>query len=274
MNHSSGGFPPIRCNFLMPSRFAMTPLARATASIVALIAVWEYVSRLGFVHISLFPPPSHVLTALIDMARAGELQRDVSASIWRAFLGLFAGTFSGVVVGILTGRIAVLNAYLSPIIQLVRPLPPVSIIPLIITWLGITEFSKVFSISFAVFFPVWINTHIGASGVPRTFLWTAASLRLGRFQTLWKVVFPSAMPLILAGFRSGIAVAFVMVFVSELAGASSGIGYQIQISHLAYRVDRMMASLVVLGMMGALTDFALTRLVWLTFPWLKLTTTN
>jgi ABC-type nitrate/sulfonate/bicarbonate transport system permease component len=258
----------------LPRHLTMSPLARAAISIGALLVTWEGLSRAEIVHISLFPPPSRVMLALIEMARSGELARDVWVSTRRAFLGLFLGTAVGVVGGILTGRVPIIDAYLSPGIQLLRPLPPVSIIPLIITWLGITEFSKVFSISFAVFFPVWINAHLGTRSVPRTFLWTAGSLRLGRFRTLGRIVCPAAMPFIVAGFRSGIAVAFVMVFVSELAGASSGIGYQIQLSQLAYRVDRMMASLAVLGAMGALTDYALTRVVWLTFPWLKLTTNN
>lgn len=249
----------------------MKPMLRTIGVILALVAAWEGISRSGVVHIGLFPPPSHVWLALAEMAQSGELLHDFLASMQRAIFGLALGTLFGITIGLLTGRIAWLDAYWTPIIQLVRPLPPVAIIPLIITWLGIAEFSKVFSIAFAVFFPVWINAHLGASELPRTYLWTAESLRLGTFQTFWRIVFPGALPFLVAGFRAGIAVAFVMVFVSELAGASVGVGYQINRAHLAYRVDRMMASLVVLGLMGALTDYFFTQLIWIAFPWLKLT---
>src|SRR5439155_5523503 len=145
--------------------------------------------------------PSHVWLALVDMAHSGELLRDLTASLQRAFLGLFLGTIAGVAIGLLTGRVAWWNAYWTPLIQLARPLPPVAIIPLVITWLGITETAKVFSIAFAVFFPVWINTHLGAMELPRTYLWTAASLRIGTLQTFWRIILPGALPFVVAGFR-------------------------------------------------------------------------
>jgi len=249
---------------------AMKQIIRASLSIIAFLVVWEIIARIGFIHISLFPPPTRVAVAFLEMAQSGELLRDVQASLWRAFVGLALGSILGVVVGLVTGRIERINNYLSPIIQIFRPLPPVAIIPLVIVWFGIGETSKLFSIGFAVFFPVWVNTHIGAREIPKTYLWSAQTLRVRRFELFWRVIFPGALPFIVAGFRTGIAIAFVMVFVSELAGASAGIGYQISVSHLAYRVDRMIAALILLGLFGASADLILTRLLWAAFPWLKL----
>lgn len=248
----------------------MKQIIRASLSIVVFLVAWEIIARIGFIHISLFPPPTRVALAFLEMARSGELMRDVQASLWRAFVGLALGSLVGVFLGLVTGRIEKINNYLSPLIQLFRPLPPVAIIPLVIVWFGIGETSKLFSIAFAVFFPVWINTHVGAREIPRTFIWSAQTLRVSRLELFWKVIFPGALPFIVAGFRTGIAIAFVMVFVSELAGASAGIGYQISVSHLAYRVDRMIAALILLGLFGASADFILTRFLWFLFPWLKL----
>jgi NitT/TauT family transport system permease protein len=95
------------------------------------------------------------------------------------------------------------------------------------------------------------------------------SKRAAPFPILWKVIFPAALPFIVSGLRTGIATAFIMVFVSELAGASAGIGYQISVSHLAYRVDRMIAALILLGVFGAVSDLLLIRFIWLAFPWLR-----
>jgi NitT/TauT family transport system permease protein/sulfonate transport system permease protein len=162
------------------------------------------------------------------------------------------------------------NNTFSPIIQLLRPLPPVAIIPLVIVWFGIGEMSKIFSIAFAVFFPVWINSHLGARDVPKSFIWSATTMRITGFRLLWKVILPASLPFIIAGLRTAVSLAFIMVFVSELAGASAGIGYQISVSYLAYRVDRMMAALAVLGLFGAISDLVLVRLTWICFPWLRL----
>jgi ABC-type nitrate/sulfonate/bicarbonate transport system permease component len=243
---------------------------RMGVSILGFLAVWEILARSGFVHVSLFPPPTRVFEAFVEMARSGELARDVRASLWRALIGFVLGSVVGVAIGILTGRVEMVNNYLDPLIQIFRPLPPVAIIPLVIIWFGIGEVSKVFSIAFAVFFPVWITAHLGARDVPKTFLWSASTLGVTGFGALWRVIFPAALPFVMAGLRTGVSLAFIMVFVSELAGASAGIGYQISVSYLAYRVDRMMAALVLLGLFGATGDILLTRLAWLVFPWLRL----
>src|SRR5260370_14382067 len=139
------------------------------------------------------------------MAESVELVRDIRASLWRAAIGFVLGGVVAIAIGILTGRIEKFENYISPLVQLCRPLPPVAIIPLVIVWFGIGEVSKVFSIAFAVFFPVWINTHLGARDVPKTFIWSAGTLGVKGFSVLWKVIFPAALHFIVAGLRTGVS---------------------------------------------------------------------
>lgn len=264
----------------------MKAVFHITLSVVLSLIVWELVSRSGLVPIALFPPPSRVALALIEMANARirwpencclwwpdplerDLYMDIGVSSSRAIVGWCIGSAVGIVAGILTGRIAAVRNYLAPLLHIFRPLPPVAIIPVVIVWFGIGELSKLFSIAFAVFFPVWINAHIGSQRVPQSFLWSARTFELTRIETLFKVIFPSALPFVVAGLRNGIAIAFVMVYVSELAGASAGIGYEISTSHLAYRVDRMLAALLILGALGALADALISRALLTGFPWLR-----
>jgi NitT/TauT family transport system permease protein len=91
------------------------------------------------------------------------------------------------------------------------------------------------------------------------------------FKKWFKVILPASLPFIFAGIRTGIAIAFIMVFVSELAGASVGIGYSISISHLNYRIDRMIAGLILLGFLGAITDYIFVKLIRRIFPWMEKT---
>jgi ABC-type nitrate/sulfonate/bicarbonate transport system permease component len=243
---------------------------RLAAPILLFLLAWEIISRSGWVNASLFPPPSKVILALWGTIRSGELLTDLRASYLRLLLGLLGGSLTGISVGLLTGRMKIVADALTPLIQLFRPLPPVAIIPLVIVWFGIGESAKVFSIAFAVFFPVWLNTHLGAQQIPQRLLWSASTLTTSRLRIFWRVIFPASLPLIVAGLRTGIAIAFVMVFVAELAGASEGIGYEISTSHLAYRIDRMMAALAVLGASGALADYLFARGITYAYPWLKL----
>jgi ABC-type nitrate/sulfonate/bicarbonate transport system permease component len=241
---------------------------KSVVAVASFLMLWEAASGFHFVSEKLFPPPTLVVIAIKEIIRTGELQVNVAVSLRRVAFGLVLGCFSGVLVGLVTGRAKNIDAFISPVIQLLRPLPPVAIIPLVIVWLGIGELAKVWSISFAVFFPVWVGTHQGARTVPQAYLWAAKSLRLGEATTFLQVILPAALPLIVSGVRSGVAISFVMVFVSELAGASAGIGYAINTYQLAYRTDFMMAYLVVLGALGATCDQLVSRLIRSVFPWL------
>ena len=228
----------------------------------------ENISWIGL-NSSLFPPPSKVVLSLKELVISGIIFTDLKASLWRLILGLILGCFSGVTIGMLTGRIDFIKKIFSPIIQLIRPLPPVAIIPLIIVWFGIGDGAKIFSIAFAVFFPVWINSHLGAQRISNVFLWSAQLLTKSNLKIFQKVIFPASLPFIVAGIRIGISIAFIMIFVSELTGSSSGLGYRISISHLSYHIDEMMAALFVLGLLGALSDFLFSQLINYFFPWLK-----
>jgi len=151
---------------------------------------------------------------------------------------------------------------------MLRPLPPVAIIPLIIIWFGIGAGAKIFSIAFAVFFPVWINTYIGSRQINHIFLWSGNLLTNSRLKILLKIIIPATLPFIVAGVRTSIAIAFIMVFVSELIGSSSGLGYRISISQLTYRIDEMMATLFVLGALGALSDKLFVFVINKKYSWL------
>ncbi|OGJ57519.1 hypothetical protein A2881_03685 [Candidatus Peribacteria bacterium RIFCSPHIGHO2_01_FULL_55_13] len=240
------------------------------APVVALLFVWEIISRSAVINPLLFPPPSLVALALWELIRNGVLIVDAAVSLWRVLAGLSIGILLGVSTGLLTGRMQTLDSVMSPAINFLRPLPPVAIIPIVIVWLGIDDAAKIFSIALAVFFPVWLNTHIGAQRVVQEYLWSAELLTRSKFTIFSRVVLPAALPFIVAGVRTAISTAFIMVFVSELAGAQSGLGYRISITQLAYRVDQMMAGLVVLALFSALCDRVFTRTVLRLFPWLSL----
>lgn len=237
--------------------------------VVGFLLLWEIVSRSEVVNPRLFPPPTRVWRALCEWYASNEFWRDVTASCARMLIGFITGGVVGVVLGMLTGRNRAAEVTLTPLVQILRPLPPVAIIPLVIVWLGIGNTAKIFSIAFAVFFPVWINTHLGAARIPSTYIWSASLLSKSRIRTIFRILVPAALPSIIPGLRTAISIAFIMVYVSEIAGASSGIGYQISVCHLAYRIDRMMAALGVLAAAGALSDGLFAVTVWLAFPWTR-----
>ncbi|MBI5036398.1 ABC transporter permease [Candidatus Micrarchaeota archaeon] len=238
--------------------------------LLVFLFLWEALARSGLVSIALFPPPTRVFSALFALLSEG-FMLDILASIKRALAGLVLGSFLGVLIGLATGRISFVDKNLSPILHIFRALPPVALIPLFIVWFGIGDSSKVLSIALAVLFVAWLNTHIGAQRVPVHYIRAASMLTKsgGGLKTMKDVVFPATLPFSIAGIRNGIAIAFIMVYVSELAGASQGIGYWIEVSQMTYAIDKMVAALAVLGLLAAATDTAFVKLTQRVFPWMQ-----
>jgi ABC-type nitrate/sulfonate/bicarbonate transport system permease component len=169
--------------------------------LIGVAMLWEFLSQSGIVSRALFPPPSAVIAAGWGLVRDGSLLSDSFSSLWRAYVGLVVGVVGGIGVGLFTGR-SEKGKFITPIIHMLRPLPPVAIIPLIIVWLGIDNTAKLFSISFAVFFPVWINTHNGTAFIAKELIWGAGLYPGPRLRIFTKVIFPATLPHIMTGVRS------------------------------------------------------------------------
>jgi sulfonate transport system permease protein len=244
------------------------PLYAAVSIFIVLLA-WQLLSGTGIINSNLIPTPVKVFDAIVEWAQNGELFRDFSTSIWRAISGLLIGSVIGIFLGLFTGRNQTLDFILSPVLNVFKAFPPVALLPVFITLFGISDFSKVFSISFASIFPLWVNTHLGSSSIPIEFIRSAKLLSKSKIKIFFGIIIPASMNSIIAGFRISIAISFIMLYVSELAGASSGLGYQISSSHLAYRMDKMLGALIVLGLTASLIDLIFNKAIKYFFPWVQ-----
>ncbi|HPG41112.1 MAG TPA: ABC transporter permease [bacterium] len=232
-----------------------------------LIGVWEILARAGFLNRALFPSPSDVVLAFGKMTLSGELFFDIGATLLRVFFGFVFGSMLGILIGVLTARIKILDILFGQIIQILRPIPPIALVPLAVVWLGLGEFSKITIITWGVFFPVWVNTYIGVAGVDHSVIWAAQSLGANRRRVLFRVVLPASFRHVIAGMRVAIAIAFICVVVAEMLGASRGLGFRINTSYLVFRVDKMMVDLIMLGLLGAITDWLFIQSINKFMPW-------
>lgn len=237
-------------------------------SFLVLLAGWELVIQSGMQNRAVIPGPWSVYLALLRLAQSGQLETDAVASLRRIYGGLAAGSAMGVVVGLLTGRYRRVGSFIRPVLDLLRQLPPVAIIPLVIAIFGIGEGAKLFSIASAVFFPIWLSTHVGASLIPVQFLLIAQSHRASKWRTVCHVIVPAALPHILSGLRLAGGTAFIMAFVCEMSGASSGLGYRISVAQLAFEMDTMVAAMVALAALGLISDLAIASSFKFVFRWL------
>ncbi len=215
----------------------------------------------------LLPPPSQILGTLAEDCVSGILWADLSASLQRIGLGYFAGASIGILIGILTGTQRWADLVIGSLFQLIRPIPPIAMVPLVVVWFGIGEFGKVFLIGIGALFPVWINTHLGVSAINSTYLYLVQSLHVGYWNRLWNIWLPGAAGSIVAGLRTSVALAFYCLIAAEMTGALYGLAYRIEIAHLAFRVDRMIGHMLVLGILSFLADVLTRYALAKAFPW-------
>jgi ABC-type nitrate/sulfonate/bicarbonate transport system permease component len=166
------------------------------------------------------------------------------------FAGYFIGIGLGVLIGLLMGASRVVYSLLEPITEILRPIPSPAYVPIAILFLGIDDEMKVFMIAFAAFFPVLLNAYSGVRGVDPVQLQTAATFGVKGRKLLWQVVLPSAAPFIFTGMRVSLAVALIVMVISEMVAASNGVGYFILAAQRGFKVKDMFAGVVTLALVG------------------------
>lgn len=241
----------------------------AAIGLATFLTVWELSAHLGIYNARLFPPPSAIAQTWWRMALSGELLTDVAASLRRAAIGFFFAAVAGVSLGLATGSSRWVNAFAGTIVQVLRPVPAVAMVPFAILWFGLGETSKCFLVFWGAFHSIWINTHLGVRQVDKRLTWAALSLGANRRQLVLRILLPGALGNIVAGMRTGIAIAFICLVAAEMAGAFAGLGYRIEASHLVFRADRMLAALATLGALGAIVDAGFAGLVNWLMPWYR-----
>lgn len=160
-----------------------------------------------------------------------------------------------------------LEAVGNPLIAATYPIPKIALLPLMILWLGIGEAPKVAMIALGVFFPVVINTYAGVRDTEPLMVKAATSLGAGRGQVIAKVLLPSALPMILAGYRLGAGIALLLVVSAEMINATTGIGFLILHSGDLMLTGKLMVGLVLLSLLGLGSTWALRALEAYLVPW-------
>ena len=222
--------------------------------LVLLAVAWEAVSRLGLVSSSALPPLTEVVESWIDMLKSGELYSNGAASLYRGTMGLLLAVVVGASLGIFMAWWKPINVLLSPIVEIFYPLPKSALIPVTVIWLGFGNGSKILLIFLGCMIPVTIGAYNGARSAEQTLVWSARSMGANRLRMLWDVVLPSAMPELLNGIRTALALAFILLVSSELIVAREGLGYLIGFLGANGSYDAMYAVVMTVAFLGFAAD--------------------
>jgi NitT/TauT family transport system permease protein len=225
---------------------------------------WELTARLNLIDSQALPPLTHIASAWVDLVRDGELVDNGAASLYRGAMGLLLAVAVGGGLGILMARWRLLEVFVNPLVELFYPLPKSALIPVTVLWLGFGDGSKILLIFLGCMIPVTIGAYNGARGSDQALIWSARSMGAGRLRLLWDVVVPSALPELLNGIRTALALAFILLVSSELIVAQSGFGYLIGYLGSTGAYEGMYAVVLTVAFLG----FAADRLYQLLMQWL------
>jgi NitT/TauT family transport system permease protein len=235
--------------------------------LLLLAIAWELTARFELVSTTALPPLSDVIAAWIGMIRDGELLSNGISSLYRAGAGLALSILIGATLGIAMAWWKPVNVLLAPIVEIFYPLPKSALIPVTVIWLGFGDNSKILLIFLGCMLPVTIGAFNGARSSEQVLVWSARSMGASRLRMLWDVVLPSAMPELLNGVRTALALSFILLVSSELLVAQKGFGYLIGYLGANGSYDAMYAVVLTVAFLGFAADRVYLLITKRTLAW-------
>jgi ABC-type nitrate/sulfonate/bicarbonate transport system permease component len=228
-----------------------SPLHRnllGVAVVFALLGAWEVLARMkGSVYV---PPVGTIAATFVHEWFSAQFRDQALPSLYRMIVGYLCASVLGVTLGVIIGAYRPAYRMLDPFLQFLRAIPPSAIIPVGILLMGIGDGMKIVVICFGALWPILVNAADGARNVPGERLDTARIFGVSAFDQLLAVTFPSALPGIFAGLRTGLSIAFIMIIISEMIGSTNGLGYYILQSQRTFAIPEMYGGIVLLAILG------------------------
>ncbi|NIY47100.1 aliphatic sulfonate ABC transporter permease SsuC [Cedecea colo] len=232
---------------------------------VAIIAIWQLSSSVGWLSTRILPSPEGVVVTFWRLSVSGELWQHLAISSWRAAIGFSIGASFGLILGLISGLSRWGERLLDTSIQMLRNVPHLALIPLVILWFGIDETAKIFLVALGTLFPIYINTWHGIKNIDRGLLEMARSYGLSGFSLFAQVILPGALPSIMVGVRFALGLMWLTLIVAETISANSGIGYLAMNAREFLQTDIVVVAIILYALLGKLADISaqLLERVWL-----------
>jgi ABC-type nitrate/sulfonate/bicarbonate transport system permease component len=234
---------------------------RTVVTLVGALLAWAAFTavnaRVELVNPVLLPTPMEVGRVALDLGASGELARHVLTSLWRVVQGFGLAAVAALGLGVLVGLCVPLRHMTEPVIEFVRPIPPLAFLPMFLVWFGLGEASKVAFIGYTTFFPMFVAIAASVLRVDVVLLRAAASLGASRADLVRRVMVPAALPGIVVALRVGVGLALFVIVGAEFMGADAGLGHLIMEGRTFFNPPQIVMGALVLGLLGSLVNMLL-----------------
>jgi len=224
-------------------------------SLIVVIAIWQFTADKIVQKKFILPSFYDVLISFSAIVKSGLIITDTLTSLLHFSIGIVGAFAVGIPLGIAMGWFKTLNRAIDPIIEILRPIPPIAWIPFAIIWFGLTHQAAGFVVFVGMVFPIVINTYTGFKNVPKVYVEAAKVLGCTRNVDLIRfIAIPSAMPSIVAGIRIAMGVGWMCLVAAEMFGSNSGLGFEIWHNYYIHRMDFVLVYMLLLGFVGLFID--------------------
>lgn len=231
-------------------RIALPPIAFACA----LLALWAFITEMRWVSPVFLPSPARALDELLSRFADGSIWEPLLSTVRRMLIGWFIASLAGVALGAAIGLTPLARDLLGPTLEFLRPLPASAIIPVAILFFGLSEAMANVVIAFGSIWPVLTSSVFGFGAVNPRLREVAALLGMSQRDYITKIATPSALPDILSGMRSGLAISLILAVVTEMQASLPGLGRDIFLAQRSFRSAELYAGLIMLGMLGVIIN--------------------
>ncbi len=233
----------------------LNKILMSISGILVVIVVWELVT--AYLHMFkpvILPPPSTVFLTMISMIGDGELFMHAGYSLMRVLLGFLVAAVIAIPLGIAMGWVKEISYIMDPIMEVLRPIPPIAWIGLALLWFGLGLNSAVFLVFIGAFFPILLNTVSGVRNVDKKLIEVAYTFGARDLEVLRKVVIPASLPTIFTGMRVGMGIGWMCVVAAEMVAVKYGLGNLIIEASNFLQTDRVFVGMITIGILGLIIN--------------------
>ena len=250
----------------------MKEIGLKASVLVGIVVIWQLVCGVILPEVdpdvlAILPPPSMVLEQAVKLVLNGQLFVHILKSMQRVVIAFLVASALAIPLGVAIGWWKRFEDMVDPVMEILRPIPPLAWIPLGILWFGIGDTQNIFIIFLGIFFPVLVNTVSGVKAVDKNLIWAAQTLGANQRQIFREIVIPGSLPFILTGLRVGLGVGWMCLVAAELVASTQGLGFMIQDARYLLLTERVILGMLVIGLLGYAMDRGMRYLQWLLLPW-------
>ena len=238
----------------------MNKVIKSFLVIILALGLWQLAYFIFQIQNPLLPAPSKIGQAFLKLFASEVIFFHILNSLQRVLVGFGLASIAGVFLGLVLGYYKRAGEYIRPLVEILRPLPPIAWIPIAILFFGLGNSSAYFIIFLGAFFPIFTNAYFGAESLPQVYKDISASFELSRLIFFKEILFKYALPYIFSGLKIGLGMAWICVIAAEMIGAQSGLGYFIQINRLLLQTDKMLAGMILIGLIGLILNILIESL--------------